>query len=49
MTGDTKAGKSRRHPDDVSKLWDELAGQATFPCEDLVPMLTVRQACDLAL
>jgi hypothetical protein len=27
--------------DDISGLWDELAGQDTFPCEDLVPMLTV--------
>jgi len=49
VTGDTKAGKSRAHPDDVSKLWDGLSGQATFPGDDLVPMLTVHQAADLAL
>jgi len=49
VTGDTKAGKSRTHPDDVSKLWDELSGQATFPGQDLVPMLTVHQAADLTL
>jgi hypothetical protein len=49
VTGDTRAGKSRKHPDDVSRLWDELAGQETFPCADLVPILSVQQACDLAL
>ena len=42
-------GKSSKYPDDISRLWDELAGQDTFPCKDLVPMLTVQQACDLAL
>ena len=49
ITGDTRGGKSRKHPDDVSRLWDELVGLGAFPSEDLVPMLTVRQACDLAL
>jgi hypothetical protein len=49
VTGDTRAGKSRKYPDDVSRLWDELTGQETFPCADLVPMLTLQQACDLAL
>ena len=49
MTADTRGGKSRKHPEDVSRLWDDLAGQETFPKEDLVPMLTVQQACDLAL
>jgi hypothetical protein len=49
LTGDTRGGKSRKYPDDISRLWGELAGQDTFPCEDLVPMLTVQQACDLAL
>ncbi len=49
LTGDTRAGKSRKYPDDISSLWDELAGQDIFPCKDLVPMLTVQQACDLAL
>jgi hypothetical protein len=49
LTGDTRAGKSRKYPDDISRLWDELAGQDTFPCKDLVPMLTVQQAWDLTL
>jgi hypothetical protein len=48
-TGDTRGGRSRRHPDDITLLWDELRGRDTFPVEDLVPVLTVRQACDLAL
>jgi hypothetical protein len=49
ITPDTRGGKSHRYPDDISRLWDELIGQDTFPAEDLVPTLTVRQACDLAL
>lgn len=49
VTADTRGGKSRKHAQDVSRLWDELAGQETFPMEDLVPMLSVQQACDLAL
>lgn len=48
-TGDTRGGKSRRHPEDITRLWDDLAGRDTFPAEDLVPLLTVQQACDLAL
>ncbi len=49
LTGDTRGGKSRKYPGDISRLWDDLAGQDTFPCSDLVPMLAVQQACDLAL
>ena len=49
ITGDTRGGKSKKHPDDISRLWDELVGQEAFPSEDLVPILTVRQACDVAL
>ncbi len=49
LTGDTRGGKSRKYPDDISRLWDELTAKDTFPCEDLMPMLTVQQACDLAL
>jgi hypothetical protein len=48
-TGDTRGGKSKRHPEDITRLWDELAGRDTFPAEDLVPLLTVQQACDVAL
>ncbi|MBV8718716.1 MAG: hypothetical protein JOZ65_26930 [Chloroflexi bacterium] len=49
VTADTRGGKSRKYPEDVSRLWDDLTGQGSFPTEDLVPMLTVQQACDLAL
>jgi hypothetical protein len=49
LTGDTRGGKSRKYPDDISRLWDELTGQDTFPCTDLVPILSVQQACDLSL
>jgi E2/UBC family protein D len=49
VTADTRGGKSRKHPEDVSRLWDELASKERFPMEDLVPILTVQQACDLAL
>jgi hypothetical protein len=41
--------QSKRHPDDVTHLWDELAGQDTFPVGDLVEILTLQQACDLPL
>jgi hypothetical protein len=49
LSADTRSGKSRRHPEDVSRLWDELIGSDSFPCEDLVPILSLQQACDLAL
>jgi hypothetical protein len=49
LTADTRGGKSRKHPEDVSRLWEELAGEDAFPTEDLVPMLTLQQACDLTL
>ena len=38
---DTASGKSRRHPDDIGKLWAELEGQETYPLDDLEPQLTV--------
>ncbi len=31
-------GKSRRRPDDVRMLWQEIAGRRRFPVGDLVPM-----------
>jgi hypothetical protein len=49
VTGDTRGGKSRKHPNDISRLWDELEDQDTFPTDDLEPMLTVQQAFDLTL
>jgi hypothetical protein len=46
-TGDTAGGKSRRHPEDVGELWAELDGQLEFPCDDLIPRLTVADAIRL--
>jgi hypothetical protein len=40
-TADTGSGKSRRHPDDIGRLWAELAGTSTYPVDDLVPHLRV--------
>ena len=39
----TGRGRSRRHPDDVGQLWNELRGQASFPLDDLVPHGTVAE------
>jgi hypothetical protein len=47
VTADTAAGKSRRYPDDVGRLWAELDGQAAFPADDLVPQLSVADALRL--
>ncbi len=43
-TGDTARGKSRRHPEDIGRLWAELDGQRAYPCDDLVPQLRVADA-----
>src|SRR5581483_8075179 len=43
-TGDTGAGKSRRHPRDIGALWAELDGEARYPLDDLVPVLRVADA-----
>ena len=40
LTGDMK-GRSKRHPDDLQALWEELDGQADYPVDDLVPQCTV--------
>jgi hypothetical protein len=44
VTADTARGKSKRHPDDVGALWNELAGATAYPFEDLVPQLRVADA-----
>jgi len=44
VTGDTAAGKSHRHPENVGKLWDEIEGHREYPLDDLVPQLTVTDA-----
>ena len=47
VTGDTAAGKSRRHPGDIGKLWHELDRKERYPLDDLVPQLTVADAMNL--
>lgn len=44
---DTAAGKSKRHPEDIGRLWAELDGQAEFPLDDLEPQLRVADAMRL--
>ena len=43
----TARGKSRRHPEDVGRLWDELDGARAFPLDDLLPHSTVAEAMRL--
>ncbi len=43
-TADLARGKSRRHADDIGRVWDELAGASTYPVDDLVPQLHVGEA-----
>ena len=38
------AGKSAKHPKDVTKLWQELAGAKRFPLDDLLPHVLVADA-----
>ena len=43
MTGDSR-NRSKKHPDNLQALWEELDGQTEYPVEDLVPQCTVAQA-----
>ena len=43
MTGDTR-DRSKKHPDNLHALWEELDGKRKYPTEDLVPQCTVAQA-----
>ena len=43
LTGDTRE-RSKKHPENLVALWEELDGTATYPTEDLVPQCTVGQA-----
>ncbi len=43
LTGDTQ-DRSKRHPDNLWELWEELDGESEYPLEDLVPQCTVAQA-----
>ena len=42
-TGDTR-NRSKRHPDNLHSLWEELDGKNEYPAEDLVPQCTVAHA-----
>ena len=42
MTGDSR-NRSKKHPDDLHALWEELDGKTEYPVEDLVPQCTVAQ------
>ena len=42
-TGDTRE-RSKKHPDNLQALWEELDGKTEYPVEDLVPQCTVAQA-----
>ena len=39
-TGDTH-DRSKKHPDNLHALWEELDGESEYPMEDLVPQCTV--------
>ena len=43
LTGDSR-NRSKRHPDNLQALWEELDGKTDYPMEDLVPQCTVGQA-----
>ena len=42
-TGDTRE-RSKKHPDDLQALWEELDGKTEYPTDDLVFQCTVAQA-----
>ena len=42
MTGDSR-NRSKKHPDNLHALWEELDGKTEYPVEDLVPQCTVAQ------
>ena len=43
LTGDTR-DRSKKHPDNLQALWEEIDGKPEYPMEDLVPQCTVAQA-----
>ena len=45
QTGDSH-GRSRKHPQDLARLWDELDGANEYPLHDLEPWGTVADAMD---
>ena len=47
LTGDTR-NRSKKHPDNLHALWEELNGKRKYPLGDLVPQCTVAQAMALS-
>ena len=43
LTGDTH-NRSKKHPDNLQALWEEIDGTTEYPVEDLVPQCTVAHA-----
>ena len=43
LTGDSR-DRSKKHPDNLQALWEELDGTTDYPTEDLVPQCTVAHA-----
>ncbi len=41
-TGDSR-NRSKKHPDNLHALWEEIDGKTEYPVEDLVPQCTVAQ------
>ena len=42
-TGDSR-DRSKKHPDNLQALWEEIDGNTEYPVEDLVPQCTVAHA-----
>ena len=43
LTGDSR-DRSKKHPDNLQALWEEIDGKTEYPVEDLVPQCTVAHA-----
>ena len=43
LTGDSR-DRSKKHPDNLQALWEEMDGKTEYPMEDLVPQCTVAHA-----
>ena len=43
LTGDSR-NRSKKHPDNLHALWEEIDGNDEYPVEDLVPQCTMAQA-----
>ena len=43
LTGDTRK-RSKKHPDNLQALWEEIDGKNEYPMEDLVPQCTLAHA-----